>query len=151
MANAKAALDALQIAFTQYKQSKSLLDKSLKATSKNERNITNKMSSLSVILTGINKCHTLWSLKSGLTEEDLLSDDQKFNTSWLEALWDEADDYQQQVDQVISDLKHDVIDEDQHIHVLREQLDSLKIDITSSLDTLLSATAPGTRNLSPPP
>ena len=151
MAHAKAALDALQIAFTQYKQSKSLLDKSLKATSKNERNIANKMSSLSAALSEINKCHTLWASKSGLTEEDLSSDEQKFNASWLEALWDEADDYQQQVDQVISDLKPaNVIDEDQHIHVLREQFDSLKIDITSRLDTLLSATSPVTRNLSSP-
>ena len=42
MANAKAALESLQVAFTQYKQSKNLLDKSLKAVSKNERDITSK-------------------------------------------------------------------------------------------------------------
>ena len=149
MAHAKAALDALQIAFTHYKQSKSLLGKSLNTTSKNERNISNKMSSLSAALSEINKCHTLWALKTDLTKEEPSSVEQKFNESWLEALWDEADDYQQRVDQVISDLKPaNVIDEDQHIHVLTEQMESMKLDITSRLDTLLSATAPGARNLS---
>jgi len=94
MAHAKAALDNLQVAFTQYKQSKSLLDKALKTTSKNERNITNKAASLSTALSEINKWHTLWVSKAGVSDEELASEDQKYNTDWLEALWDENDDLQ---------------------------------------------------------
>ena len=81
MAQAKAASEALQVAFTQFKQAKTLLSKSLKAASKNERIITAKMSSLSDALSEINRCHTLWVAKSGITEEDLSSD--RFSTSWL--------------------------------------------------------------------
>ena len=73
MAQAKAASEALQVAFTQFKQAKTLLSKSLKAASKNERTLTSKMSSLSDALSEINRCHTyglqnLASLKK-ITEE----------------------------------------------------------------------------------
>ena len=94
MANAEAALEAIQVAFTQYKHSKTVLDKSLMAVSKNERDITNKMLSVSNALTEINKCHTLWVTKASITEDELSIDQHKFNTSWLESLWEEVDDFQ---------------------------------------------------------
>ena len=146
MAHAKAALDNLQVAFTQYKQSKSLLDKALKTTSKNERNITNKAASLSTALSEINKWHTLWVSKAGVSDEELASEDQKFNTNWLEALWDENDDLQQQAELVIAELRP-VASEDNQIHLISEKMNSLKIDITSRFDSLLRATAPAQKSL----
>ena len=146
MAHAKAALDNLQVAYTQYKQSKSLLDKALKTTSKNERNINNKTTSLSTALAEINKCHTLWVSKAGISDEELASEGQKYNSAWLEALWDENDDIQQRAELVISDLRP-VASEDHQIHLITENLDSLKIDIASRVDSLLKATAPAEKSL----
>ena len=124
MAQAKAASEALQVAFTQFKQAKTLLSKSLKAASKNERTLTSKMSSLSDALSEINRCHTLWVAKSGITEEDLASD--KFSTSWLESLWEEVDDFQIQVEEVFLEIKPaQMLKEDPQVHVLLEQLDSM--------------------------
>ena len=149
MANAKAALESLQVAFTQYKQSKNLLDKSLKAVSKNERNITSKMFSISTALTEINKFHTMWVTKAGITEEELSSDQHNFNTSWLESLWEEVDNYQMQVDDLLLEMKRtETVKDDPQVHVLKEELDSLKLDIKSRVDTLLSALDPGNKKLS---
>ena len=151
MANAKAALESLQVAFTQYKQSKNLLDKSLKAVSKNERNITSKMFSISSALTDINKFHTMWVTKAGITEEELSSDQHNFNTSWLESLWEEVDNYQMQVDDLLLEMKRtETVKDDPQVHVLKEELDSLKLDIKSRVDTLLCALDPGSKKLSRP-
>ena len=79
MANAKAALKAFQVAFTQYMQSRTLLNISLKAVSKNERNIIIKMLSMSNALTEINKCHMVWVTKASVTEEELSTDQHKFS------------------------------------------------------------------------
>ena len=147
MAHAKAALDNLQVAFTQYKQSKSLLDKALKTTSKNERNIKNKMASLSMALADINKCHTLWVSKANISDEELALEGQKYNTAWLESLWDENDDFQQKGELIIEELSP-VASVDHQIHLLTEKLDSLKIDITTRVDSLLNATAPTKGGLS---
>ena len=120
MAQAKAASEALQVAFTQFKQAKTLLSKSLKAASKNERTLTSKMSSLSDALSEINRCHTLWIAKSGISEEDL-SD--KFSTSWLESLWEEVDDFQMQVEEVLLEIKPaQMLKENPQVHVLMEKL-----------------------------
>ena len=106
MANAKAALEALQVAFTQCLQSKTLLDKSLKAVSKYERNITSKMLSVSSkALAQMNKCHTLWVTKASVTEEELSTDQHKFNISWLESLWEELDDFQIQFNDTLLEMK----------------------------------------------
>ena len=147
MAQAKAASEALQVAFTQFKQAKTLLSKSLKAASKNERTLTSKMSSLSDALSEINRCHTLWVAKSGISEEDLSSD--KFSTSWLESLWEEVDDFQLQVEEVLLEIKPaQMPKEDPQVHVLMEQLDSMKLDIASRLDNLLITLEPGNKKVS---
>ena len=93
------------------------------------------MSCLSDVLSEINRCHT-WVAKSGITEEDLSSD--KFSTSWLESLWEEVDDFQIQVEEVLLEIKPaQMLKEDPQVHVLMEQLDSMKLDIASRLDNLL--------------
>ena len=148
MSQTKIALDALDYAVTQFKQQKTLLQKALSSKSKNERNIRNKMTSLSEALESINKSHTLWVSKSGLSEEDLLTEKEKYNTSWLENLWGEVDDYQQQVDEIICNLNPPVdANENQELHVLTEQLDSLKLDISARVKMLLEKTAPSVTSL----
>ena len=99
-------------------------------------------------LAEINKCHTLWVTKAGLSDEELDSSDQKYSTSWLEALWDESDDLQQKAEFVVASL-NPVASEDNKIHLLVEQLDSLKIDITLRVDSLLKATSPAEKVLNP--
>ena len=71
MAHAKAALEQLEVACTEYKQKKSLLDKALKAPNRNERNIKNKMMSLAAAVAKVNKCHTLWVSKGNISDEQL--------------------------------------------------------------------------------
>jgi hypothetical protein len=66
----------LQLAFTQYKQSKSVLDKALNELPKNECKIKNKMVSHSKSLAEINKCHTLWVTKVDLSDKEVNSSDQ---------------------------------------------------------------------------
>ena len=83
MSQTKIALDALDYAVTQFKQHKTLLQMAFSSKSKNERNIRNKMTSLSDALENINKSHTLWVSKAGLSEEDLLTEMEKYNTTWL--------------------------------------------------------------------
>ena len=92
--SAKVALEALEYAVLQYKQCKALLSKAISSKSKNERHLSNKMTLLSEALDNINKSHTVWVSKSGLSDEDLLQDKEKFNMPWLEALWGEVDDFQ---------------------------------------------------------
>ena len=86
MATAKAALDSLQVAYTQYRQSKSVLEKYLKATSKMNAPC---LPSLENSFTEINKWHTIWVSKAALSEEILMTEEHKFNTPWLENLWKE--------------------------------------------------------------
>ena len=139
MASVKAALDNLQLAFTQYKQSKSVMVKDLNTLPKNERNIKNKMVSHSTSLAEIDKCHTLWVTKAGLSDEELNSSDQKYNKSWLEALWDESDDLQQKAGFVVASL-NPVASENNKIHLL-------KLDIILRVDSFLKATSPAEKIL----
>ena len=148
MSQTKIALDAVDYAVTQFKQQKTLLQKALSSKSKNERNIKNKMTSLSEALENINKSHTLWVSKAGLSEEDLLTEKEKYNTTWLENLWGEVDDYQQQVDEIICNLNPPIdANENQELHVLTQQLDSLKLDISARVKMLLEKTAPSVTSL----
>ena len=119
----------LQVAFTQYRQWKTLLEKSLKADQR-ERNITSKILSVSNALTEINKCHTLWVTEASITDDEVSTDQHKLNRSWLESLWEEVDDFQIQVDDMLLEMKPTKTGkDDQQIHVLKEELDSLKLDI----------------------
>ena len=105
MANAKAALEQLEVAYTDYKQKKSLLDKALKTSTRNDRTIRNKMSSLSAAVAEINKCHTLWVSKANISDELLALVNQKFNSDWLESLWEENDLFQQQGEEAVEEMK----------------------------------------------
>ena len=78
---AKAAMEQLEIACTDYKQKKSLLDKALKAPNRNEKNIQNKMASLTAAVAEVNKCHTLRISKGNIPDEQLASPSQKFNSN----------------------------------------------------------------------
>ena len=141
MAHAKAALEQLEIAYTDYKQKRSLLDRALKATSRNERNIQNKMTSLTVAVDELNKCHTLWVSKGNISDEQLASPNQKFNSNWLESAWEENDSYQQMGEQAMEDMMP-AATEDHQIFILSERLNSIKLDISTRVDSLLHATAP---------
>ena len=140
--SAKVALEALEYAVLQYKQCKALLSKAISSKSKNERHLSNKMTLLSEALDNINKSHTVWVSKSGLSDEDLLQDKEKFNMPWLEALWEEVDDFQQRVDEIIPEISPPVDADKQQLHVLCEQLDSLKLDISARLKMPLEKTDP---------
>ena len=93
-------------------------------------------------------CHTLWVTKAGLSVKELKSSDNKYNTSWPEALWDESDDLQQKAEFMVASL-NPVASEDNKIRLLMEQLDSLKIDITLRVDSLLKAASPAETVLNP--
>ena len=146
MANAKAALEQLEVAYTDYKQKKTLLDKALKASTRNDRTIRNKMSSLSAAVAEINKCHTLWVSKANISDELLASVNQKFNSDWLESLWEENDLFQQQGEEAVEEMKP-VATEDHQVYFLSERLDSMKFDTSARVDSLLQATAPSKKLL----
>ena len=146
MANAKAALEQLEVAYTDYKQKKTLLDKALKASTRNDRTIRNKMSSLSAAVAEINKCHTLWVSKANISDELLASVNQKFNSDWLESLWDEHDLFQQRGEEALEEMKP-VDTKDHQVYFLSERLDSMKFDISARDDSLLQATAPSKKLL----
>ena len=59
---------------------------------RNERNIQNKMTSLTGAVDELNKCHTLWVSKGNISDEQLASPNQKFNSNWLESAWEENSD-----------------------------------------------------------
>ena len=145
--SAKAALEALEYAVLQYKQCKTLLQKAISSKSKNERHLNNKMTLLSEALDNINKSHTVWVSKSGLSDEDLLQDKEKFNMPWLEALWEEVDDFQQRVDEIILEINPPVDANEQQLHVLCEQLDSLKLDISACFKMLIEKTDSSSKTL----
>ena len=147
MSQAKAASDALDLAVLQYKRHKSLLQKSLNATTKNERSISNKMKSLADTLQQINLCYHSWVSKSGLNDEQLSAPDQKYSSSWLEGLWSDADDLQEQVDNVLDTLHPPTNTGTQQLEIIKGQFDSMKIDITSRFNVLLTKTDPNTQIL----
>ena len=146
MAQEKAASEALRVALTQFRQAKTLLSNSLKTASTNKRIITSKMSPLSDALSEISRCHTLSIAKSGITEEDLSSDE--FSTSWLESLRNEVDYFQLQVKEMLLEIKSaQTLKEDPQVHMLMEQLDSMKLDIASKLDKLLITLEPSNKKV----
>ena len=98
------------------------------------------MSSLSAALTQLNSSHTVWVSKSDLTEEEMLTDHVKYNTSWLEQIWSETDDLQDSVDDALETLKPKPPQTKDKIAALQEQLESLKIDTASRLDMLKTKT-----------
>ena len=101
MAQVKAALDALELSYTEFKRSRSLVQKSLAASVQNERTLTSKMNLLSAALTQLNSSHTTWVSRSDLSEDELGTDHVKYNTSWLESIWSEVDDLQERVDEAL--------------------------------------------------
>ena len=148
MSQTKAALEALDLAHMEYKQHVKLLQKALSATVKNERSITNKMSTLSNALREINASYTAWSSKSGLSDEDLASSTEKYNTKWLEDIWEEVDDFQDQVDQYLeSEHPTPVLPTDHQLETTKGQFESLSLDINSRIEVLLSKTLPTTQTL----
>jgi len=148
MAHAKAALEQLEIAYTDYKQKRSLLDKALKATTRNERNIQNKMTSLTAAVDELNKCHTLWVSKGNISDEQLASPNQKFNSNWLESAWEENDSYQQMGEEAMEEMMP-AATEDHQVFILSERLNSIKLDVTTRVDSLLQATAPSKMLINP--
>ena len=81
MAQVKAALDALELSYTEFKRSRSLVQKSLAASVQNERTLTSKMNLLSAALTQLNSSHTTWVSRSDLSEDELGTDHVKYSTS----------------------------------------------------------------------
>ena len=149
MSQAKAASDALDLAFTRYKQCKNLLEKALGATPQNERSITNKMKSIADSLQEVNSCHTSWASKSGLNDTELSAADQKYRTSWLEGLWSDVNDLQEQVDTFLEKLYPPTAPGAQELEIIKGQFESLKIDITSRFTVLLTKTNPENQALTP--
>ena len=84
-------------------------------------------------------CHTLWVTKAGLSVKELKSSDNKYNTSWPEALWDESDDLQQKAEFMVASL-NPVASENNKIHLL-------KLDIILRVDSFLKATSPAEKIL----
>ena len=147
MAHSKAALEQLEVACTEYKQKKSLLDKALKAPNRNERNIKNKMVALTAAVAEINKCHTLWVSKANISDEQLAAQNQKFNSDWLESVWDENDAYQQKGEEAMEDMLP-AATEDHQVFILTERLESIKLDVSTRVESLLNATAPSKKLVS---
>ena len=146
--SAKAALDLLDLAHIEFKQHKLLLEKALNAATKNERSIKNKMVSLNNALREVNSTYATWTSKSGLTDDELSSPTEKHNTAWLESLWSEVDSLQDQVDLYLeSEHPAPTPDADQLLQLTKGQLESLKMDITSRIQLLLSKTSPTTQSL----
>ena len=148
MTQVKAALDALEVDYTEFKRCRALVQKALNATAKNERSLVNKMASLSASLTQLNSSHTSWVSKSDLSEEELATDHVKYNTAWLEKLWSEVDDLQDSVDESLDLLKPSASSNEQKISTLQEQLESLRLDAGSRLDSLVKKTSITAQSLS---
>ena len=139
MSAAKAALDALENAGTVFKQRKTLLHKALNTDPKSERSLTIKMNSLTDALTAVNQCHTSWVSKSGLSETELVNE--KYNSEWLENVWTDADILQELYDSFMEQLHPAVTAGDQQLAALQGQFESLKLDVSSRFDTLLTKTS----------
>ena len=147
MSQAKAALEGLDLAYNAFKQHVRLLQKVLDATTKNERAITNKMSTLSSALQEINVLYITWSSKSGLSDEDLASTE-KYNTAWLENVWEEVDNLQDKVDEYL-ETAHPTpaLPINHQLEATKGQFDSLTLDIDSRIEVLLSKTLPSAQTL----
>ena len=115
----------------------------------NERSITNKIKSLADSLQEVNSCHTSWASKSGLNDTELSAADQKYRTSWLEGLWSDVDDLQEQVDTFLEKLYPPTAPGAQELEIIKGQFESLKIDITSRFTVLLTKTNPENQALTP--
>ena len=68
---AKAAKEALEIAVTEYKRCKLLVERGLTAAPVNERNVTGKLLSLSNALKELNSLRASWLVKAGLDTAQL--------------------------------------------------------------------------------
>ena len=101
MAQGKAALDALELSYTEFKRSRSLVQKSLGASVQNERTLTSKMNLLSAALTQLNSAHTTLVSRSDLSKDELGTDHVRYNTSWLESIWSVVDDLQEHVEEAL--------------------------------------------------
>ena len=138
MAQVKAALDALELSYTEFKRSRSLVQKSLAASVQNERTLTSKMNLLSAALTQLNSSHTTWVSRSDLSEDELGTDHVKYNTSWLESIWSEVDDLQERVDEALERFHSTAPLDEQKLASLKDQLESMQLDSTSRLDLFLT-------------
>ena len=149
MAQVKAALDALELSYTEFKRSRSLVQKSLAASVQNERTLTSKMNLLSAALTQLNSSHTTWVSRSDLSEDELGTDHVKYNTSWLESIWSEVDDLQERVDEALERFHSTAPLDEQKLANLKNQLESMQLDSASRLDLLLTKTNKSTQVLNP--
>ena len=147
MSQAKTALDNLELAHIEYKQHKLLLEKALSATTKNERSIRNKMNAISEALRAINSSYSSWASKSGLSDEQLSSPNEKHNSQWLENLWTEVDDFQEQVDLYLESIPPTPA-ETLNLQTTKSQFESLQLDLSLRIRTMLSKTSPDTQRLS---
>ena len=138
MAQVKAALDALELSYTEFKRSRSLVQKSLAASVQNERTLTSKMNLLSAALTQLNSSHTTWVSRSDLSEDELGTDHVKYNTSWLESIWSEVDDLQERVDEALERFHSTAPLDEQKLASLKDRLESMQLDSTSRLDLFLT-------------
>ena len=149
MAQVKAALDALELSYTEFKRSRSLVQKSLAASVQSERTLTSKMNLLSAALTQLNSSHTTWVSRSDLSEDELGTDHVKYNTSWLESIWSEVDDLQERVDEALERFHSTAPLDEQKLANLKDQLESMQLDSASRLDLLLTKTNKSTQVLNP--
>ena len=134
---AKAAKEALEIAVTEFKQCKLLLQKAIDATY-NERNLKTKLSSLSDALKKLNSLHATWIVKAGLDVTQLSQE--QYNATWLETEWVTIDEMQTQVDALI-EQNNPTPSDDTQLQILVDKLETFKLGVTSKTSTLLDKTS----------
>ena len=61
--------------------------------------------------------------------------------------WEEVDDFQQRADEIILEINPPVDANEQQLHVLCEQLDSLKLDISACFKMLIEKTDSSSKTL----
>ena len=143
--HAKAAKDALDLAVTDLKRSKTRINNALAAPPPNTRTISSKMKQLTEALSSLNTHDTAWVSKSGLTDEQL--NENRYSHSWLEAEWASVDAIQDQVDELLFTQENRT--EDQTVHILKSQMDTLQHDISTKTCSLLEKTAAPTNDTDP--
>ena len=143
MAHIKTAKDGLEKAVTDYYCSKSGIMKELAKTTTNTRMLTSKMSKFDTALKELNNTHTSWLSKADLPDEELAT--KKYSPKWLEGVWNEFYEIQDEVDEKLSvytaQTEPPAHNNEQKLKIYSKQMETLKQDIKTKTEQLMSRTS----------
>ena len=141
MAQLKAAKEALDRAFSAYEYTKSALQHNIaKKDSVSTRAFESKLLKFDAELQEINVCHSQWLSKASLSEEALA--EEKYNTMWLKEVWNKHTDLKDLIEDILFERSElsapPVLDTAQKVLVCTTQMETLQLDIKTTVEQLMS-------------